>query len=301
MNARSYKSPESFKHALDQRLRNAARTSGTLQRKRQLLVFERFLARAVREFGDAVTLKGGMALELRIDHARTTRDVDLRISGSPINVLSRLQAACRNDLGDFMTFEIAPDQDHPEIQNDGMKYEGQRFRAHCTIAGKPYADPFGVDVAFGDPLIGDVDSVHADDMLAFASIAPPTIKLYPIETHLAEKLHAYTMPRTRPNSRVKDLPDIALLATVRALDAQRLRGALDDVFAFRDTHLLPLVLPDPIDAWRHPYAAMARENALRWTTLDEVTAAARVFLDPVLAGALTATWDPDTWTWRTNS
>jgi hypothetical protein len=58
-------------------------------------------------------------------------------------------------------------------------------------------------------------------------IAPPTLRLYPIETHIAEKLHAYTMPRARPNSRVKDLPDLALLGTAQPIEAKRLRAALE--------------------------------------------------------------------------
>jgi hypothetical protein len=65
------------------------------------------------------------------------------------------------------------------------------------------------------------------------------LRLYPIETHIAEKLHAYTMPRTRPNTRVKDLPDMALLATAEPLEAARLRAALERTFAFRATHPLP--------------------------------------------------------------
>ena len=83
----------------------------------------------------------------------------------------------------------------------------------------------------------------ADDLLAFANIAPPALRLYPIESHIAEKLHAYTMPRAHPNSRVKDLPDIALLATSRTIDARRLRSALDQTFTFRKTHPLPATLP----------------------------------------------------------
>jgi hypothetical protein len=59
--------------------------------------------------------------------------------------------------------------------------------------------------------------VVAEGVLAFAGIAPPTLRLYPIETHIAEKLHAYTMPRARPNSRVKDLPDLGLLATAKTI------------------------------------------------------------------------------------
>jgi hypothetical protein len=76
----------------------------------------------------------------------------------------------------------------------------------------------------------------AEDVLSFAGIAPPILRLYPLETHIAEKLHAYTMPRSRPSSRVKDLPDIALLATAQILDAKRLREALEQTFTFRETH-----------------------------------------------------------------
>jgi len=124
------------------------------------------------------------------------------------------------------------------------------------------------------------------------------LRLYPIETHLAEKLHAYTMPRSRPNSRVKDLPDIALLATAQPIDAQRLRAALEQTFTFRKTHALPAKVPAPLGAWTTPYAAMAREDQLAWLTLDEVTTTAQTFLDPVLAGAFDATWEPERWSWR---
>ena len=39
------------------------------------------------------------------------------------------------------------------------------------------------------------------------------------------------------------------------------------------------------------YAALAREDQLPWPTLAEVSAAARAFLDPVLATAAVATWN----------
>ncbi|MFY9826715.1 MAG: nucleotidyl transferase AbiEii/AbiGii toxin family protein [Thermoanaerobaculia bacterium] len=183
-----------------------------MARRRQLLVFDRFLARIVAVLGDAAMLKGGLALEHRLERARTTKDVDLRMMGSPYNILAQLQEAGRRELGDFMIFEVGPDEGNPEIQNDGMQYNGLRFRAEGKLAGKLYGQRFGVDVAFGDPILGDPEVVVAEDVLSFAGIAPPILRLYPIETHIAEKLHAYTMPRTRPSSRVKDLPDIALLA-----------------------------------------------------------------------------------------
>jgi len=101
-----------------------------------------------------------------------------------------------------------------------------------------------------------------------------------VETHIAEKLHAYAMPRPRPNSRVKDLLDIALLASIGALEAGRLAEALEQTFTFRKTHALPTSLPEPNTAWETPYAAMAKADQLAWPTLAEATEAAKAFLDP---------------------
>ncbi len=298
MTVRSYASPEAFKQALEQRLRATSQSGAAFGRRRQVLVFERFLARVVAVLGDNATLKGGLVLELRIARARTTKDVDLRLMGSSDNVLDRLKEAANRDLGDFMTFQVGPDKDHPEIQNAGMPYDGLRFRAECRLAGKVYGQPFGVDVAFGDPIFGEPERIVGSDVLAFAGIEPPTLRVYPIETHIAEKLHAYTMPRQRPNSRVKDLPDLALLATAQPIDANRLRDALEQTFAFRNTHLLPETVPSPLPAWTTPYAVMARDDQLPWSTLNEVTRVVRAFLEPVLRQKLDATWEPSTWSWR---
>jgi hypothetical protein len=129
-----------------------------------------------------------------------------------------------------------------------------RFRTERRLAGKLYGQRFGVDVAFGDPILGEPEIVSADDTLAFAGVAPSVLRLYPIETHLAEKLHAYTLPRPRPNTRVNDLPDIALLGTMQPLDAERLRLALAQTFEFRSTHAVPSSLPDPPPSRSTPYA-----------------------------------------------
>jgi hypothetical protein len=75
-----YKTPEAFKTALEQRVRARAEASGaTMDRVRQLLVFDRFIARVTRTFGDRLILKGGVVLELRLDRARATVDIDWRL------------------------------------------------------------------------------------------------------------------------------------------------------------------------------------------------------------------------------
>ena len=88
---------------------------------------------------------------------------------------------------------------------------------------------------------------------------------YPIETHIAEKLHAYTRPPTRAgreNSQVRDLPDLALLASTRAIEAVGLRSALATTFAFRATHAVAGSVPSPPPSWSVPYGVIAEERRL---------------------------------------
>jgi predicted nucleotidyltransferase component of viral defense system len=297
MKSRTYATPAAFKAALEQRLRDSSKTGVGLARHRQLLVFDRFLARVMRVLGNAAMLKGGLVLELRLERARTTRDVDLRLDAPPEDTLARLQEAGRADLGDFMTFEIQPDAQQPEMDFEGRRNDGFRYRAQCRLAGQIYGQRFGVDVAFADPVLGEPDLVVAEDVLAFARIEPPKLRLYPVETHLAEKLHAYTLPRDRPNPRVKDLPDLALLGTIRSLEATRVRKALQQTFSFGKTHELPESLPAPPAAWARPYARMAEDDDLPWRTLEAVTLAAKDFLDPLLGGARLKSWKPGSWAW----
>lgn len=179
-----------------------------------------------------------------------------------------------------------------------MRYDGYRYQAECQLAAKLYGQPFGVDVAFGDPVSGEIEVVTGDDLLAFAGIPAPELRVYPIETHVAEKLHAYTLPRTSANTRVKDLPDLALLGQVGPRDARRLRAALAQTFGFRSTHPIPTRLPDPPVDWKAPYATIAEEDTLPWATLGEVAASAREYLDPVLGADADGSWDPDSWTWN---
>ncbi len=94
------------------------------------------------------------------------------------------------------------------------------------------------------PILGEPDVIVAADVLEFAGIPPPKLRVYPIETHIAEKL-----------------------------------------------------LPAPPPTWVEPYKTLADEDGLPWKNLDDVTSAAKAFLDPVLASSSSSTWSPSTWTW----
>ncbi|MBM4061807.1 MAG: nucleotidyl transferase AbiEii/AbiGii toxin family protein [Planctomycetes bacterium] len=298
MVAKSFRTPAAFKASLEERLRSRARAGeGDLQRLRQLVVYDRFLARLFAEERPDVVLKGGLVLELRSRRARATKDVDLRMAGNPAATLDWLQAVGRKDRGDFLHFEITVDPVHPTIDAAGLAYQGRRYRAQALLAGKPYGRPFGLDVAFAEPLVGEPEVLEGEPWLDFLGIPPTRARVCPLLVHVAEKLHAYSLPRTRPNSRVKDLPDLALLARVRSIDAGELRAAITATFAHRATHAVPAVLPEPPASWVNAYAVMAREHDLPWPSLQGLTAAVRAFLDPLLAGNA-GRWDPGAFAWR---
>ncbi len=108
------------------------------------------------------------------------------------------------------------------------------------------------------------------------------------------------MPRLRPNSRVKDFPDIALLATVRDIDGAALRAAIDQTFEHRATHPVPTLVPPPPEVWAPIYERIAESDGLQWRMLIEVTEAVQAFLNPVLAGT-TARWNTETRAWHNDT
>jgi len=297
MTPKKYPSPAAFKVALEDRLKKRAAQRGVaIHRMRQRFVMERFLARVVRTLGRTATLKGGLALELRLANARSTKDIDLRAVGDIDTMLTRLQAAATLALDDHLAFSAESDPEHPDI--GAAVYEGRRFRVTATLAGQIYGARFGVDVAMGDPMHGTPDELVGEDFLDFVGVEPVRVAAYPVETHVAEKLHAYTRPPPpgRENSRVRDLPDLALLARTRAFNARELRTALETTFTFRRTHAVPSAVPLPPASWVTPYRALAAENALPWETLADVYATVVTFLGPVLAHE-DGTWDPTKGQW----
>ncbi len=261
------------------------------------LVMDRFAARVSSEYGDDVILKGGVVLELRLAAARATKDLDLRLVGNPEHSLVRLQQAGRMVLGDHLSFLVQPDPRHPTIHAEGMQYEGLRFRVQARLSGKDYGGPFGLDAAFDEPWVGEPELLRGSDFLDFVGVDPPLLRVYPLEAHIAEKLHAYTMPRARPNSRVKDLPDIALLGRVRPIDAKTLRKAIVSTFAHRSVQLVPEAVPSPAESWREPYKRMALRDQLPWPDIESLTETVRDFLDPLLRGG-GGVWSPDHWGWK---
>lgn len=292
-------SPAAFVRALERRLRATdPHDYAAVTRRRQTLLFERFLARLSARFGDALTLKGSLVLAYRLDQAPAARGLELAIANDERPLLPSLREAANVDLSDFMTFEIA--RARAPLADDDTPWSEQHFRVVPKLAGKPYGRAFGVELVLSQATVGAPEVVSGDDLLDFAGIGAPLLRLYPIATHIAETFHAYTLPHTRPNANVRVLPELALLASAQTLDALSLQEAMRQTFALRATHPLPDHAPDPDAAWLPHYAAFARAERLPWRDLDEVNAAVHAFLDPLLGGDLNATWDPEAWSFQPN-
>lgn len=79
-----YKTPAALRRALEDRLlASVRRDAGDIQRLRRQAAFDRLLCRLFHEPNAPWLLKGGYAMELRIQAARTTRDIDLAIRHLP--------------------------------------------------------------------------------------------------------------------------------------------------------------------------------------------------------------------------
>lgn len=293
-----YRTPGAFKTALEHRLKVKARLENKpYQRVATMAVFERLLVRLTLEFGSTLTIKGGYALELRLKQARATQDLDLHLFGAAQQTLERLQRAGQMDADDFMAFEISVHPQQPDILAEGLPYEGKRYQVTPKLAGKVFPfSHFVLDIVFAEDMLAAPEEYSTSNDFDFAGLFPATLKVYPLTTHIAEKLHAYTYLRTN-NSRVKDLPDLALLAqTGKPLEAGHLYQIIQQKFKMRNTHDVPPMIPLPPSHWEAPYKTMAQSQSLPWQTLTEVHQVVSEFLNPVLARQ-TGYWVQQNWRW----
>ena len=247
--------------ALEARLLELARRTGTdLQRLRRRVAFDRLLARMFIEKQDrpAWCLKGGYAIELRIETARTTKDIDLSIaSREPIapELLHRLvDDAASLDLADGFVFQVG----ESILDLDAAPQGGSRFPVQARMAGRPFVG-FHLDIGIGDDLIEPTDEIEGEGWFDFAGLPRPEFRTISREQQFAEKLHAYTRPRTdRDNSRVKDLVDLHLLMRTQ-MEPRRLRENIERTFAHRATHPIPTELAPPPESWRARFAELAAQ------------------------------------------
>jgi hypothetical protein len=267
--AKSYKTAGAFRTALETRLQMRARAEATdLQRLRRQVAFDRVLARMFSKgpkAGYPWLLKGGYATELRMDVARTTKDIDLtlhdgtRLSKDPAKrreeVRDMLQEAAATHLDDFFEFLVGEAREDLEGAPEG----GSRYPVVAQMDGRDFAR-FHVDVGIGDEVLEPLEIVTGRDWLGFGGVAPPSFPVISAEQQFVEKLHAYSLPRgERANARTKDLIDMVLLIRSGKLDNTKTAAAVRATFAKRGTHAVPSKLDPPPAEWGAVFDALAKE------------------------------------------
>jgi len=301
-----YGTPRAFEQALKAKLKERIRDrGGDFNRMLQTLLFERFLVRLYEALGEAVIVKGGLAMELRLTKARTTRDVDLRVEGDLDDLVHRIRLEAARQGDDFLTFDLGSETDFRELLGEQVVYGGRRITVQARLAGKRFGGPFRLDLSLGDRILTEPETTSGTDLLEFAEIAPVVHRIYPAPAHVAEKLHALTIERDSPNSRVKDLIDVGLLASNVDFDAEVLHQAIIATFEFRGTHELPDRLPSPPEFWADRYESIRERDSetVPWETLEELQTLASRFLNPILSSTarLPARWSPLEHRWREQS
>ena len=261
------------------------------------MVFDRLLARLVVVANGRWILKGAIALDFRFgSRTRTTKDIDLGRADDEDAATEDFIAAQKADLDDYFVFFI----ERTDRLEDLEEAAAVRYHVSCDLAGRRF-DDIVVDVAFGRGEMSGTETLRGPDLLGFAEIEAVEVPAIPLSRHVAEKVHAYTRaygPSGRPSSRVKDLVDLALIASEATFDAVDLLRALRTTFATRGVQELPRRLPPPPEDWTFPYRKLAGEIGIS-ARIEDGYATAAGMLDPLLEdGITTGTWDREARRWR---
>jgi hypothetical protein len=240
-----------------------------VQRARKRLTVERLVVRLQEQRPSGFLVKGGFALEMRLEgRFRTTRDLDVaadaELSTDTEDVTDELENACAIDARDGFEFRLAG---RPEVLESDDESRTLRYSIEARIAGRQF-EQIPLEVRAHDLIPPTADAFRGTDLLGIIGIEPPVIRIVPLDYHFADKIHAFTRPRKTPNSRVKDLIDMDLLIDLGLPEPDRLRTALEDVFAHRATHPLPAVLLAPPESWRDDYRSRASEIPGAVTDVD---------------------------------
>lgn len=286
--AKSFPSPAAFKASLEARIKTvAAERRLPINTLRLKLVIERLLARLFAKPNPPWLLKGGYAMELRYrPRARTTRDIDLtcaavgdmQLQPRLRDVREQLQAAAELDLGDYLAFRIEESQ----TELAGAPLGGARFPCEAFLAGKTYGR-FHIDLGFGDETGDAPETLTGDDLLAFVGVPPAQVLAIPKPQQFAEKIHAYTRPwADRVNMRTRDLVDLVLLIETSGVEPPDIAIAVKATFARRNTHPVPLDLPDPPAVWADEFSTLAAEARLQGSTPSAAIHTLRAFWQQVV-------------------
>lgn len=290
-----YTSPQAFRRALTDELRAIAEAGewGLPQLQRQI-AYDRLLER-LYVVGEGWVVKGATALLARDLGVRASIDVDL-YRDTTVEVAAReLREAAANDIGDWFVFEVGPAQSVSDTTG------GLRVPIKALVGATLWAS-FHVDLVGSEvTMTGMPESVPALARVMMPNVEQSGYRAYPLVDHIADKVVA-TFDRygaaEAPSTRYKDLVDLVAIVTAASVEADAQSAALLSEAKQRAVELPQrFVVPDR-ELWERGYAAEAGRSLLSSAhTLEEALEIVGPFLDPLLDGSATGTWNPDVGQW----
>lgn len=197
-------------------------------------LIERMLARIVKnkKLRDMLVFKGGYVSVKIYNSDRYTKDLDTILEqGNMKQIVNIIKEAVSSDIGDGVWF-IFDNEIDLETQNE---YGGIRlnFRAGTgkVITDIKKAKIINIDIGYGDPITpspikSTIKTILDDSELSW--------RIYPVETTVAEKLHAL-VSRQSFNSISKDIYDLFLL--LPKCDKEILAQAIKATFKYSSENI----------------------------------------------------------------
>lgn len=222
------------------RLLNVSKQTGEdFQTLLNRYAIERFLYRlGVSDQSENFVLKGAMLFAAWQGNLhRPTKDLDLLGFGdsTPDAVADRIRWIAVLPADDGILFD--PPSVKAEVIREDAEYEGIRVRLGASLEQARIR--LQIDIGFGDAV--DPAPVRSAFPAILTQVEPATLRMYPQETVIAEKLQAMVVLDIR-NSRMKDFYDLWYLAQTGSFDLSVLRRAAVATFERRRT-ALPTGLP----------------------------------------------------------
>ena len=296
-----YSSAAAFRTALRDRFAVIAKseTRYSLDELQRQFAYDRALARLFTA-PDAASwvLKGAGALLARLEQARHSIDIDIFFAEQSAAVPDAILALRRNlsrDLGDFFGFEVT------RIVPLQEEAKGSRVHVRASLGAKTFA-VFHIDVVVGTAMSGEPDEVAPLTPLHVDGLVRPSYRAFPLPDHVADKFAAILGTHVRGekltgSSRIKDLVDIALIATTQQISGPALRAAILAGAAHRNLSLPDAFAVPDEDVWRRGYPRPAADAPGPTPTFDEAVSLACALLNPVLKGPVSGNWDPAAARW----
>jgi len=210
--------------------RVAQERSVTAPQMMTMFLLERAAVRLMADdkLRSSLIFKGGYVGVRVYNSSRYTTDLDAVIQGLPREeAIQRIKEAMSVDGGDSVWFKfesIADLKTQGDYGGIGLVFRGGLGQPPPKLIK---AQLVNIDIGIGDPVTPAPRTISTSFTIGEGSL---TWQVYPVETILAEKIHALVKLGSR-NSRAKDVYDIHLFLPTANLTA--LREAIKSTFEFR--------------------------------------------------------------------